>query len=1016
MPGSVLHKLDPMNHRLDRHLQPLSLLFALLLASTMTSCASPPEDLATALIDVADGQRPVQPRLVGFGFSPCRLSDDFIPRGTCDADGALARRVQEVVLSSSVGAWNGEASERHAEDGRALYGRALYGWALALLLSAPDDQTLQGALLDMTGAADLAEEPQRQADRRSDVAAVQLLVAQSQQSPFHVATALDSALAALEIVPGHPEASFNRDLAMRWLGLIHTMDASVDDPWVNEQQQHWQPTAAPDDGCWDRGTLRSAIGQWSGEDGVAPPGWLAEQRRCWTTSEDRLFADLLDDLAQRPQAVAAGWRRMLDVRLGLVGPAAATVDDGLAKLRRSPIHSLRLSGLYFEVLRAYFANDYRTASRLNVQLMAEASGRSYLELEARAQRQEALHDEILGNFGSVSPRLQAAVALAQRADSPTHVAALRVLLIDAWVLRGRLRDAWLEISRALRSLVPGTYPKQRLIVLNSAGRLAADQDFGHLAAWLRDRAVVEARDIGSVEEVTALKTRGGFLANLGHPETARRDLQRARQILAEARLPESVRQTLELDLLQLEGQVAEHPRRRLEALEDSVEGYLRTEYNRQLVVAQGRLAKERLAQGQRDQARADLEAAFAELQQQVASFEHRGAAAPLVASGRALVGGLLALYLDDGDEACSLELLGSFLDLRNGRIDGLSLGRYGGRPDDTSVDATGRANVDADLQRLTYFVSDTEVLIFLQRGDDLRVMRSPVDRRQLVADRQRFFQQLEVGVEPSRLEATARSLAAALLSPVTGELESGRPLEIVADDVLAGLPFHLLPVLPAPASTPLLERYVVSYGTDLRRPEAPSRARGAVGPLLAIGFGASSTELPALPQAEEEARQVAALHGATPLLGGQASAAAVMAALPRAEAVHVAAHLVVDELQPMASYLALSGDGGRLTIGQLMRAKGEGLRLLYLSACEGGRSFNGASHGLSSLAQAFTDQGIEATVLSLWPLDDATGAEMALAFHRRLLDGASPAEALQAAQLALRDRHPQLWAGLVVYQ
>lgn len=983
-----------MSQPLDRHGNLLPLLPAGLLLGSILACTPPSKDLATALIAAADGHRPVQPRLVGFEFSPCELSDDFIPRGSCDAAGSLASRLQDPAWSSFFGDSSGGVL-----DSQDLYGQALW----RMLVTPSNERALRRAVLDMSEAVTLAEDPPREADRRSDLAAAHLLLAEHLQSAAQVALALESSMAALDIVPHHAEAAFNRDLAMRWLGLAHTVDEADGDPWVQEQQRYWQATAETEDGvCWDRGQLRSALEQWSNDGGVEPPGWLETQQTCWSTSQDRLFADLLGDLARNPQVVAADWRRMGEVRALLGSAQERALADGFTMLRRSSIPALRLASLYFEVIHAYLGNDYALAQRLNERLIDEAGQRSYLEMEARAHRQQALQHEILGDFGRSLRRLQAAVGLAERADSPQHVATFRTLLIEVWMRQGQPQEAWLEISRALRTLGTETYPDQRLIALGSAAQLAAEQDLNRLAAWLRHRAVDEAADIGPAEEVTALKSRGGFLADRGLSKLALRDLDRARQILAEAPLSEGVRQTLELDLLHLEGRVATDPRRRLEAMEGSVEGYRQTDYDRQLVVAQRRLARQRLAQGQRRRAKTDLEAAFAELQQQVGSFEHWAAAVPLVASGRTLVGDLLALHLEDGDTERAVALLSAFLDLRHGRTD---------RDDPLP------ARAEDEGQRLAYFVRDAEVLIFMQRDGETLVRRYPVERRRLLRDRQRLIQELESQVELPRLEATLRNLAALLLDAVAADLHPGRPLEIVADDVLAGLPFHLLPMLPAPDSPPLLERFVVSYGTDLRPPPSSETQPISMDSMLAIGFGDPSADLSPLPEAEEEAQQVAALYaGSNPLLGDLATADAVLAALPENGAVHVAAHLVVDEAQPMDSYLALAGDSGRLTVKQLMASKGEGLRLLYLSACDGGRGFDTATHGLGSLAQAFTDQGIETTVLSLWPLDDATGSQLAVAFHRQLLHGASPAEALQSAQLAMRDRHPRLWAGLVVYR
>src|SRR5205085_3606604 len=60
--------------------------------------------------------------------------------------------------------------------------------------------------------------------------------------------------------------------------------------------------------------------------------------------------------------------------------------------------------------------------------------------------------------------------------------------------------------------------------------------------------------------------------------------------------------------------------------------------------------------------------------------------------------------------------------------------------------------------------------------------------------------------------------------------------------------------------------------------------------------------------------------------------------------------------------------------------------------------------GSSSMAQAFLDAGSGSVVASLWPVDDRQSSILFLRFHQELLQGRNPAQALRAAQLALREQ------------
>jgi tetratricopeptide (TPR) repeat protein len=127
---------------------------------------------------------------------------------------------------------------------------------------------------------------------------------------------------------------------------------------------------------------------------------------------------------------------------------------------------------------------------------------------------------------------------------------------------------------------------------------------------------------------------------------------------------------------------------------------------------------------------------------------------------------------------------------------------------------------------------------------------------------------------------------------------------------------------------------------------------------------------------------------------------------PRQYAViHCAAHGVIDATDPRRTGLALSRD--RLGDGFLSVPDVLGLdldaNLVVLSACQTGRGQVRRGEGVQSLARAFMYAGARAVVASLWQVDDRETELTMQAFYRSfLLEGRSPAAALQAARLALR--------------
>jgi CHAT domain-containing protein len=65
-----------------------------------------------------------------------------------------------------------------------------------------------------------------------------------------------------------------------------------------------------------------------------------------------------------------------------------------------------------------------------------------------------------------------------------------------------------------------------------------------------------------------------------------------------------------------------------------------------------------------------------------------------------------------------------------------------------------------------------------------------------------------------------------------------------------------------------------------------------------------------------------------------------------------------------------------------------------------------AGEGVYGLRRAFVLAGAATLVVSLWPVPDQQTQELMADFYRRMLAGVPRADALRAAQLALKERHP----------
>jgi len=250
---------------------------------------------------------------------------------------------------------------------------------------------------------------------------------------------------------------------------------------------------------------------------------------------------------------------------------------------------------------------------------------------------------------------------------------------------------------------------------------------------------------------------------------------------------------------------------------------------------------------------------------------------------------------------------------------------------------------------------------------------------------------------PGDAEASRRELGRLILQPFDDLLRPCRRVIVAPGSELLQIPFGLLPlgdglladdraisVLPAAA---LL---------TVRRP-APT------GDVLVVG-DPGSIGLPRLPGTAVEARGVADRYGTQPLIGAQATAAAVAARLPGARIVHLATHGLLSEIAPTASSVALHG-ADRLAVSDLAGLRMDA-ELVVLSACDSGRGDATIGGDVVGLARQLLAIGARTVVASLWPVGDVATCVLMDEFHRRYCTVGDAAGALGGAQEQIRTMTP----------
>jgi CHAT domain-containing protein len=95
-------------------------------------------------------------------------------------------------------------------------------------------------------------------------------------------------------------------------------------------------------------------------------------------------------------------------------------------------------------------------------------------------------------------------------------------------------------------------------------------------------------------------------------------------------------------------------------------------------------------------------------------------------------------------------------------------------------------------------------------------------------------------------------------------------------------------------------------------------------------------------------------------------------------------------------------------------------QMAVLSACNTGLGEIHEGEGVMSLGRAFAYAGVPSIVMSLWPAEDESTADLMGYFYEGLAEGQAKDEALRNAKLRFLEEippskhHPFYWAGFVV--
>jgi CHAT domain-containing protein len=339
---------------------------------------------------------------------------------------------------------------------------------------------------------------------------------------------------------------------------------------------------------------------------------------------------------------------------------------------------------------------------------------------------------------------------------------------------------------------------------------------------------------------------------------------------------------------------------------------------------------------------------------------------------------------------------------------------------------------------LEYVVGPSQTTLFCvhghAQGSRVRAYVLPIGARELGRRVAALTRSVSMGSLDYRV--AARRLYRTLIAPAAGELTHASTIVVVGDGILWRLPFQMLRM---PDGRDLLDLAPIFYAPSLAVLSHLMKSSGeghAGSSLLVFGDPAlppatdrvlrvatRGRTLGPLPDAVWEAREIGAMYpGAHILVRKQATETAFKELASSNDVIHIAAHALVDDRQPMYSSIVMSrdasGDDDGLLEARELAEMNLKARLVVLSACETAGSGVAQGEGLMGLSWALLMAGCQTTVVSQWSVTSRATALLMRDFHRHLQAHESPAVALRHAQLALRSRkelaHPLYWAPFVV--
>jgi CHAT domain-containing protein len=317
-----------------------------------------------------------------------------------------------------------------------------------------------------------------------------------------------------------------------------------------------------------------------------------------------------------------------------------------------------------------------------------------------------------------------------------------------------------------------------------------------------------------------------------------------------------------------------------------------------------------------------------------------------------------------------------------------------------------------------------QLYVFLVSKESVKIVIAPAKPEELWKKIKTLRKQITSGESGAPLTKNLTSLYDALIAPIESELEPIKVVAFIPNQLLFYLPMQALAKKQADGSMRYLiedKQIVYLAAADVMKVVQPPDAEKSRDGMVAFGNPTGAN----LPSAEKEVKAIAEVFPSTEVLsGGEVTKVALNAeARLNKKIVHFATHGILNASKPSDSYIQLAAAAdeaqAHLTVGEVWDLPLQKVSLVTLSACESALGDKEPDGGeITTLAEAFSTAGATTVLASLWSVGDESTKELMVEFYSKLANGASKAEALQAAEIKMlrnpKFSRPLYWAPFIL--